>query len=155
VQDQKIDKILEFKDEFAFLSNFFHSPFIHSGICYLTNEHFYQAMKTEDIEIRKKIALLQHPGRVKRYGRSLVLRPLWEENKIRVMRQGIKLKFAEDTVLAKMLVATHPLELFEGNYWGDGFWGVDLKKDNIGENWLGKLLMERREYLLGLLVNNV
>lgn len=34
----------------------------------------------------------------------------------------------------------------EGNYWGDTFWGVDLKKRE-GENNLGKLVMEIREKL--------
>ena len=42
--------IVEFDGEYEFLSNFYHSPFTHDGITYPTNEHFFQAMKTLDIE---------------------------------------------------------------------------------------------------------
>jgi len=138
----------QFKDDFRFLSNFFDSPFTHNGIVFPTNEHFYQAMKTLNIATRKKIAALDSPEKAKKYGRTLVLRLGWEENKIRVMRKGLELKFITGSLLAEMLLATFPEELFEGNYWGDTFWGVDLKNNNVGENWLGKLLMERRDWLL-------
>ena len=44
----------------------------------------------------------------------------------------------ENPVLRKMLDATKPRELIEGNVWKDSFWGVYNGK---GENHLGKLLM--------------
>lgn len=39
---------------------------------------------------------------------------------------------------------TGDAELIEGNNWGDTFWGVC---NGRGENMLGKLLMEIRDYL--------
>lgn len=41
-------------------------------------------------------------------------------------------------------MATDDAELVEGNTWGDRYWGV---VDGVGENRLGKLLMERRAEL--------
>lgn len=139
-------KIEHFKGDFEFLSNFADSPFIHDGIVYPTNEHFYQAMKSNSRKERKRIASLKSPGGAKRAGRALELRKDWESIKINVMREGLRLKFVEGSVLAEMLVATYPASLVEGNHWGDKFWGVDIKTGQ-GKNWLGKLLMERRDEL--------
>lgn len=141
-------KITEFKEEFRFLSNFYPSPFTHRNILYPTNEHFYQAFKTTDKNIRIKIAAAKTPGKAKRIGSNIILREQWENNKIRVMEKGLSLKFCINSKLSKMLMATSPAELYEGNYWGDIFWGIDLKNNCIGENWLGKLLMRRRDFLL-------
>ena len=139
-------KIDSFKGDFEFLSNFSDSPFIHDGIVYPTNEHFYQAMKTMSKKERKRIATLRSPGGAKRAGRALDLRKDWESVKIDVMREGLRLKFAEGSLLAEMLLVTKPATLIEGNHWGDKFWGVD-NKTGKGKNWLGKLLMERRSEL--------
>lgn len=139
-------KINHFVEDFEFLSNFHESPFIHDGIVYPTNEHFYQAMKTLSRKERKRIAALQSAGKAKREGRLLKIRKDWESIKIDVMREGLRLKFAEGSLLAEMLLATEGVSLVEGNHWGDKFWGVD-NKTGQGKNWLGKLLMERRDEL--------
>ena len=70
--------IVDFDREYSFLSNFYDSPFVHEGITYPTNEHFFQAMKTLDQEERKKIAAAATPGQSKRLGRHVALRPDWE-----------------------------------------------------------------------------
>lgn len=44
--------------------------------------------------------------------------------------------------LRKWLLETGEEELIEGNNWGDKFWG---QVNGIGENHLGRLLMEIRE----------
>jgi len=64
-------KIDRFDEDFEFLSNFYDSPFIHDGIVYPTNEHFYQAMKTMSRKERKRIAALQSAGKAKREGDCL------------------------------------------------------------------------------------
>jgi hypothetical protein len=56
------------------------------------------------------------------------------------MRELITLKFA-DKELRKKLLATGESYLEETNTWRDTFWGVC---NGVGENWLGKLLMEER-----------
>lgn len=140
-------KIDQFEGDFEFLSNFADSVFTHDGIVFPTNEHFYQAMKSDSRKERKRIAALMSPGKTKREGRKLTIRKDWESVKIAVMRQGLALKFAEGSVLAEMLKATSPVMLEEGNHWNDRFWGVSAKTGQ-GKNWLGKLLMERRAQLL-------
>ena len=60
-----------------------------------------------------------------------------------LMKRLLKMKFAIPE-LKEMLLATGDEELVEGNYWRDTIWGVC---DGVGENHLGKMLMEIREDL--------
>jgi ribA/ribD-fused uncharacterized protein len=140
-----------FKEEFSFLSNFFEGTsggeVVSEGLMYPTVEHFYQAQKTLDFETRKKFSEYRTPGIAKRQGRKLELRPDWESVKVDVMREALRQKFAKETLLGNMLMATFPAKLEEGNWWGDTFWGVDIKTRK-GQNWLGRLLMERRKELM-------
>jgi ribA/ribD-fused uncharacterized protein len=141
--------IVEFDGDYAFLSNFYPSPISHDGITYPTNEHFFQAMKTLDIDTRKAIAAAPTPGAAKRMGRHVPLRPDWEKIKVDVMRLGLILKFT-DAELAEKLVATGDEELVEGNWWHDNTWGnchcTECSRKG-GRNLLGMLLMEVRKEL--------
>ena len=138
--------INSFDGEFAFLSNFFTSPFEGpDGTVFMTVEHYFQAMKTTDKIEFHTIASALTPGIAKRLGRRCLLREDWEQIKEKVMEDGLRFKFA-DPELRQKLIDTHPHDLIEGNWWGDRFWGVC---DGIGENKLGKLLMKlRAEYML-------
>lgn len=141
--------IVEFDGQYAFLSNFYPSPFIHEGIVYPTNEHFFQAMKTLDIDERKKIAAAETPGLAKRMGRNVQLRSDWEKVKVYYMELGLRLKFA-NKALAEKLIATGDEELVEGNWWCDQTWGSCNCPKHIripGRNLLGMLLMELRKEL--------
>jgi predicted NAD-dependent protein-ADP-ribosyltransferase YbiA (DUF1768 family) len=55
----------------------------------------------------------------------------------------LKLKFVEEPFRTKLL-NTGDVEIIEGNYWGDVFWGVDMNKDE-GQNILGRLIMKIRK----------
>lgn len=141
--------IIEFEGKYEFLSNFYPSPISYEGIVYPTNEHFFQAMKTLDINSRKAIAAADTPGKAKRMGRSVVLRPDWESVKVDVMRIGLQHKFKNPELRVKLL-STGNEELMEGNTWHDNTWGNCLcdKCINIpGRNMLGMLLMELRKEL--------
>lgn len=138
-----------FDGEFWFLSNFAESPFVGGdGITYPTNEHFFQAMKTNSMEERKAIAAAKTPGEAKRMGRKVELRSNWEENKLDVMRDGLKRKFDTHKDLRELLLATGDAELIEGTTWHDNTWGncsCEKCKNIPGKNYLGKCLMELRE----------
>jgi ribA/ribD-fused uncharacterized protein len=134
------DQIAWFRDEYAFLSNFYSSEIEHEGIVFPTVEHAFQAAKTMDIE-RRKIAATPAPGSAKRLGRRVKLRPDWEQIKVGLMRDLLRNKFS-DPDLAARLLATGSAELIEGNNWNDTFWGVCRGR---GRNMLGQLLMEVRE----------
>lgn len=135
-----------FDNEYAFLSNFYESPFEVDGITYPTVEHFFQAMKSKDVEGRKKIAAAPTPGKAKRLGRTIELRKDWEEIKVAVMKFGLAQKFRIPELREKLL-ATGNEELIEGNFWHDNTWGNCLCadcQDIPGRNMLGMLLMELR-----------
>ena len=130
-----------FDGKYMFLSNFYNASCEFEGKIYPTVEHAFQAAKTLIPEEREEIRKAETPGKAKRMGRSVTLRPDWEEVKTDVMRQCLRSKFSF-VPLAIDLVNTGDEELVEGNTWGDRIWGVC---DGEGENRLGKLLMEIRE----------
>ena len=139
-----------FDNEYAFLSNFYESPFEVDGITYPTVEHFFQAMKSKDVEGRKKIAAAPTPGKAKRLGRTIELRKDWEEIKVAVMKFGLAQKFRIPELREKLL-ATGNEELVEGNFWHDNVWGNCLCaecQNKPGRNMLGMLLMKVREEIL-------
>lgn len=140
-----MDIINKFDGEFAFLSNFYYAPMIINGVTYPTNEHFFQAMKSEHLEDQKLIATASTPGQAKRLGRNVKLRDNWNETRIGWMQIGLKEKFTQHPELAAKLVATGNAMLIEGNYWHDTFWG---QCNGIGENHLGALLMQLRDELI-------
>ena len=144
---EKIETIINFDGEYAFLSNFFYAPFVYEDNIYPTNEHFFQAMKTLNPEERRKIAEAKTPGVAKRMGRKVQLREDWEEIKIDVMRLGLRLKFKAHMGLTEKLIATGDADLIEGNTWHDNFWGICLcpRCQGNGQNHLGLLLMEARD----------
>lgn len=141
--------INNFENEYAFLSNFYDSPFKGGdGIIYPTNEHFFQAMKSHNQHNRELIAKASTPGQAKRLGRQLVLRADWESIKDDVMRNGLANKFDQNPKLLQKLLDTEDAILIEGNNWHDNTWGNCYCEKCCGfpgENRLGKMLMELRK----------
>lgn len=137
-------KIESFEQEpYTFLSNFYHSPFIYKGKEYPTVEHAYQASKAFFEKEHEQIRLAATPAQAKKLGRKCVMKDYWDLIKVGMMYQFLFLKF-QDPDLEEKLLATENAELIEGNWWGDLFWGV---YNGVGENWLGKLLMQIRTQL--------
>lgn len=139
--------IHQFRGEFAFLSNFWWAPVHFDGLIFPTAEHAYQAAKTLDPTEREWIRTMRTPGIAKRAGRTVTLRPFWNDIRIAAMDVILHAKFF-DLELRRKLIATHPRRLIEGNYWGDTFWGCVAVDGKLkGENHLGKLLMQLRKEL--------
>lgn len=140
-----------FRHDYYFLSNFYPCRIYWGGIGFPTVEHAYQATKTDDEKIIKKIANLHadKAGIAKWMGNKCKLRPHWDKTKLTLMLTLLRQKF-DQSALKQKLLNTGSQELVEGNYWHDNYWG-DCKckkcKDIIGLNMLGILLMKlRREY---------
>jgi ribA/ribD-fused uncharacterized protein len=127
------------------LSNFWPAKVIHLGRTFPNVETAYQASKFNDREVIDYISTLT-PGRAKRYASNCPVGrdPSFHFNKIDIMKSLLRQKFYPGGALANMLLATGDQELVEGNEWGDTFWGVC---GGIGENNLGKLLMNIRDEL--------
>lgn len=134
-------KIESFEGEYRFLSNFYESVIEREGIRFATAEAAYAAAKTDDPTWKARIALASSPNAAKKLGRGAPLRPTWESEKLVVMEEILRMKFADERLRDK-LTSTAPVELVEGNWWGDTFWGVCK---GVGENHLGRLLMKIRD----------
>jgi ribA/ribD-fused uncharacterized protein len=133
-----------FIDEYRFLSNFYPCPIPVGDFLFPSVENAYQASKT----IPMNGAMFEgiFPGQAKKLGNMVgVLRPDWEEVKVGIMEDLLRIKFAIPRLQEK-LIATGDEELIEGNNWADRFWGMEFVNDGwVGENHLGKLLMKLRE----------
>jgi ribA/ribD-fused uncharacterized protein len=121
----------------SFLSNFYWDD----G---WTVEHHYQAAKTDDPDWATRILEAPNPAAAKKYGRKAPMRPTWDDEKVAVMLALLRLKFRSPEMAARLLT-TGDAQLVEGNWWGDTFWGVCK---GVGENHLGKLLMQVRSECL-------
>jgi ribA/ribD-fused uncharacterized protein len=136
--------VSEFRGEYRFLSNFYHSPMKVLGIPFLNCESAYMACKTLDINTRKEFSNLS-PLEAKKRSYKVKLRPNWDDlTKIECMELCLRSKFCYNPNLADKLIKTNDMILIEGNNWNDTFWGVC---NNKGKNILGVLLMEIRDSL--------
>lgn len=142
--------IAGFFGEYRWLSNFWYAPMLYGTSSYPTNEHFYQAMKSMDLDYRYMVRTAKSPGEAKRLGSAagmkrsgVTLREDWEDMKDEVMRYGLYLKFSQNPMLGQKLIDTGDRLLAELNTWGDTYWGVtgDTQAQWFGGNVLGKLLM--------------
>ena len=131
---------------YDFLSNMYSSPVNIMGRTFECAESAFQSHKvTTDAEIAQFVGLNGYEA--KRLGRKVTLRYDWPTVKLAVMREVIAAKFLPGTELTYKLLNTGNKRLVEGNTWNDVYWGVCNGK---GQNWLGKILMERRAYLMGV-----
>ena len=135
--------ISRFDNEYSFLSNFYSCEITFDNDVYPSVEHAFQAAKTNDKQEREKIRNAETPGKAKRLGRKVRLIDSWNEIRLPTMELLIDQKFNND-VLKQKLIDTGDAILVEGNDWNDTFWGMC---DGHRENWLGKMLMKKRESL--------
>ena len=133
--------INRFSGKYFFLSNFAFCDVVYEGTTYKTVEHAFQASKSLDTDTRKLFLQADTPADAKRLGRQVKLRSDWESVKLDIMKELLRQKFNQEP-FHTLLVGTGNAELVEGNYWNDTYWGVC---NGIGENHLGKLLMEIRQ----------
>ena len=145
MKENNVKIIDSFHGECAFLSNYYDSPIFYDGILYPTVEHAFQAAKTTVFIQRIIIANKKTPGQAKCAGRKVTLRDNWDDIKLYIMKELIILKFTNPK-LKSALLNTKDAELIERNTWNDTYWGIC---NGIGENHLGKILMEVREMLRG------
>lgn len=138
-----------FRNQWLFLSNFYPCQIKDQGHQFLNVEAAYQAAKLKD-GLGLRVAF-QHlsGGQAKQLVRALkpvTLDPAFDDKKLRVMHRLLLQKFnpKSRSELADRLIATGDTDLVEDNDWGDTFWG---RCNGVGENHLGKLLMQIRRTL--------
>lgn len=142
----------DFRGRWAFLSNFHPAVLTWSGITYPSSEHAFNAGKTLDPDRRRWIAAAPTPREAKRRGRSVDLRPEWDEKvRYQVMTEVLHAKFGCHPARIEALLSTGDAQLVEGNTWHDNVWG-DCRCGRgacttQGANHLGRLLMKLRTNL--------
>lgn len=140
-----IGRISRFVDEYYFLSNFYPIDVWFAGIKFKNSEAAFQAMKCIDPKDRLQFENLT-PSQAKRLGRSIKLRPDWDQVKDDIMLKVCLAKFTQNTDLRNKLIETYPKYLEEGNDWNDRYWGVC---QGAGLNKLGwTLIMIRDKFIL-------
>jgi len=133
-----------FKNKYSFLSNMcsFGKEVRIKDLLVRSVENYYQAMKTENTYMRNFILTL-NSYEAKRIGKDIALSDDFLKDKIQIMKDALDIKF-NIPIFKYLLLSTKDTKLVEDNYWKDTFWGVC---DGVGENNLGKLLMEKRAEL--------
>lgn len=141
--------ISSFRDDHAFLSNFYKATFIEGDKEFSNVEQYFQYAKAVmfgDTETATLILNNADPRNAKRLGKRVKNfdHSVWTDCALTVMENGLSLKFRQNHDLQAKLLATGVRQLIEGNEWGDTYWGVCKGR---GENHLGKLLMSIRDSL--------
>lgn len=140
--------ILEFRDEYNWLSNFYLVDILYKGEIYPSVEHAYMSAKSDDPEWKNQCMDRSiKPGKIKQMSQEIPIIKGWDKKKLKVMYDCLKVKYNQEPFKTKLL-ATGTQNIQEGNYHNDEFWGVNIKKiPNYGENYLGRLIMEIRKQL--------
>lgn len=140
----KEEAIKRFREEYSFLSNFYPALIEYEGVLYYSSEAIYQAYKCKYPKDRAAFYGLR-ADEAKKLGSCVELREDWEDIRLELMKRVVFEKFSQNPYLAEYLLKTENRPIFEGNDWGDVFWGVDLQTGE-GENHLGRILMELRAF---------
>jgi ribA/ribD-fused uncharacterized protein len=139
-------KFYSTKTEYGCFSNFSKHPVDLDGKVWPTSEHYYQAQKFTDPELKEQVRKCNGPMRAAIMGRDhkLPMKQNWDNIKESVMIKVLHAKFTQNEDAKQTLLSTGDAVLIEDSpidyYWGCG-------SDGTGKNRLGKLLMRLREEL--------
>lgn len=152
LQETEDETLKGFREEYDFLSNMYEFEVEYKGLNFPSSEHLYQWLKVDpnvpDAKMwQDKIQNAAH-GKV---AKTLVRKPGFpfrpvkdvDEFRLRAMKVALWAKFKQPE-MAKRLLDTKDTALVEHNTWRDDFFGVH---NGMGQNHLGRLLMELRMYL--------
>lgn len=138
--------ITHFRGSHAFLSNFYETKIYYKDNKFTSIEQAYQFAKANNDIDRNLILQSKTPVDAKKLGRKIKCDDDWNDIKLDVMKDLLKIKFANQT-LKELLEKTGDTYISEGNYWHDNFWGICTCKkcNNSGQNNLGQILMGIRD----------
>lgn len=143
------------KESFGGLSNMASGYPLHiNGVRILTTEALYQACRFPHLpEVQREIIGQHSPMTAKMVSKPHreESRPDWDEVRFKVMRWCLRVKLAQNFELfGGLLLATRDRPIVEQSR-KDDYWGAKLADESgdvlVGQNVLGRLLMELREKL--------
>ncbi len=132
--------------EYGCFSNFSAHAVFLKGQRWRTTEHYFQAQKFAGTPHEEEVRHAPKAGTAAQMGRdrNRPLRRDWESVKDQIMLAALRAKFSQHADLKAILLGTGDAKLVEhtdrDNYWGDG-------GDGLGQNRLGRILMQVREEL--------
>lgn len=127
-------------------------PLCVNAVNFRTSEALYQACRYPHLpELQRKIIKQRSPITAKMLIKPYKdkSRPDWLAVRIKVMRWCLRIKLAQNfQKFSELLLATGDKPIVELSN-KDDFWGANYKEGNlVGNNILGRLLMELREKIL-------
>ncbi|MDE7365092.1 MAG: NADAR family protein [Ruminococcus sp.] len=146
----------------GFLSNWYSSRFKdEKGVEYSSMEKYMMYQKAvlfKDNAIAEKIMAIDNVAEIKAYGRMVANfnEYLWNQNKYKIVSNGVYLKFSQNEDLKKQLLAFDRNCIFAECAVHDKIWGIGLSMRSPdrfypekwqGENLLGKAITEVRDRL--------
>lgn len=143
------------KEDFGGLSNMASGyPLLINGVRILSTEALYQACRFPHLPDVQREIIRQHSpmtAKMKSKPHRKDSRPGWDKVRYKVMRWCLRVKLAQHyEEFGRLLLATHNWPIVEQSR-KDDYWGAKLADQNgetlIGQNVLGRLLMELREKL--------
>ena len=117
------EEILQFKDQYAFLSNDAPAMVAYKGIQYSCATSAFLAARVEDKAERLTISKMELENAKKKYG-AAPQAPGWEDRETTLMEEIVRAKFAQHPDLADLLQATAGKKLINGSK-KDEFWGTN------------------------------
>lgn len=134
-------------------------PFKYNGIEYPTVEHAFHAQKVGDNDpsveeyrfaLSTNVSDVLTPSDAKKFGsktsfkeNNFTLRSDWDKVKLKIMEEITREYYLSNSDLKDKLIKTDEKLLIHKGFRIDDYWGV--KKEDVGENNHGKLLMKLRE----------
>ncbi len=136
------EEILQFRDEYDFLSNAFPAEMTFEGISYPCAESAFLASRYEDLAEKKRISSMK-PEKAKQKYAAFPGNSEWVKNQDSVMEEIVRQKFSQRHDLMEKLMETGNRYLVNGGK-KDSYWGVH-SITWVGENRLGLILMKIRD----------
>ncbi|GGA65707.1 swarming motility protein [Neiella marina] len=129
------------------LSSHVERPFELDGMTWLTIEHYFQAMKFSDEELRQRINQAASAEQAAKIGSKWYRRPRadWKKIQTVVMTRAVYVSAKTYPEVAQALLESLGQTLIENDAY-DYFWGCG--RDKRGENQYGQVLMKVREKLI-------
>ena len=149
--------MIDFYKEFGnlgYLANYSHHGFYKDGVFYKTAEHYYQASKFNDLEIKNKIINSSTPKEASMIGRDVNNKRIdnFKNYKLDVMFEAVYLKFSQNKDIRTKLIETRNQTIREMTV-KESFWGVGPNLDGL--NHMGKILEKVRYQVKNDLIDQI
>ncbi len=137
------------KKKYYEFTNFYQPqpPIIIDGREWKTSEHYYQAMKFDDSQLRENIrnAVASRGAFDIAQKNKKKVRSDWTKVSLNFMHIAVKAKFSQNSNLKELLLKTGNKVIVEDAGKNDAFFGAG--GDYKGQNYLGRILMKVRQKL--------